>query len=76
MSYLNQKRLINSFFFLSNPTKGETVTVRELKEILKLANNDAFVVFETQTKGVPSDTSWSIDRSLEQHGFLVLVSDV
>ncbi len=52
------------------------MTVRELKEILKLANNDAFVVFETQTKGVPSDTSWSIDRSLEQHGFLVLVSDV
>ncbi len=51
------------------------MTVRELKEILKLADDKAPVVFEVQTKGVPGDTSWSIDRSLEQHGFLVLVSD-
>jgi len=52
------------------------MTVRELKEMLKLADDDAPVVFEVQTKGVPGDTSWSIDRSVERHGFLILVSDV
>ncbi len=74
MSYLDQKRLINSFFFFK-PTKGAEVTVRELKEILKLADDNAPVVFEVQTKGIPGDTSWSIDRSVERHGFLILVSD-
>ncbi len=52
------------------------MTVHELKKILKLADDNASVVFEVQTKGIPGDTAWSVDRSFEQHGLLVLVSDV
>ncbi len=52
------------------------MTVRELKEILKLADDNAAVSFEVQTKGIPGDDRWSIDRSVERHGFLILVSDV
>ena len=51
------------------------MTVRELKEKLKLADDDAMVLFEEQQAGIPDLASFGIDRVIERHGFLILVSD-
>lgn len=53
------------------------MTVRELKEKLKLADDDQVVYFEHQYQGAPDpdEGTFMIDRLIERHGGVILVSD-